>query len=234
MKKSFLTILIQVVAVNFFYGQRAIVPSESTELCPLVNNTFTVTIPRIATQTNITVTAVGTSTVVAGATGVTSEGESTTFSFIGRFSDDNVTQSFRIDFTRSSTNGAAVENFNFRRIKSLKLSSIPSLINTNLPEIVAAPCEITTHNLSFNNIRFGNNQDATVPAFGNPITQYEYLLPIGWQLGSTTSTGSWIVANNSVVITSDLGTGGKHPTNPILAIPFSSVIFAKRVRNEKY
>jgi hypothetical protein len=40
------------------------------------------------------------------------------------------------------------------------------------------------------------------------ITNYEYQLPAGWSIGSTTSTGSnWIAGGNNVTVTSDLGTG---------------------------
>lgn len=205
---SMLISLSLLAITNSFSQQPPVIsPSENTEFCPLVNTTFTVTLPRIRQDTEIQLSTVGTPIIISGVANVTHTSEITTFTFVGRFSDDNNLQSFRVGWKRNSNNQDAVREFGFKRIKSLRLFSLPSAINTNLPEIVAAPCEITTHNLSFNNIRFGNNQDATVPAFGNPITQYEYLLPIGWKLGSTTSTGSWIVANNSVVITSDLGTG---------------------------
>lgn len=40
------------------------------------------------------------------------------------------------------------------------------------------------------------------------VTDYEYLLPAGWKLGTTTSDGStWIGGGNSVTVTSDLSTG---------------------------
>lgn len=205
MKKIILLLSIALATITNLIGQ-SINPIESTEFCPLVNTTFTVTLPLIKSGSGVTLTAIGTSTIVTGVTGLTSSGANTTFTFVGRFSDDNNTQSFKVEYVKSN-NTPDSKVFDFKRVKSLKFFSSPSAINTNLSEIVSAPCEITTHNLSFNNIRFGNGFDATVAAFGNPITQYEYLLPAGWQLGTTTSTGNWIVANNSVVITSNLGTG---------------------------
>lgn len=157
-----------------------------------------------------------TPTIVTGVTGLTSSGSTTTFTFVGRFSDDNNTQSFLADYTKSDN---TPDNYliEFKKIKSLKFYSIPSAINTNIPSISSQICQVTTHNLNFANIRFGNGFDGTVAAYGTAITSYEYLLPAGWILGTTTSTGAWITANNSVTVTSDL-TGGNGSNIQIRAL----------------
>lgn len=206
MKKIILLLSIALATITNSIGQ-SISPNESTEFCPLVNQTFTVTIPLIKSGTGIILTTIGTPTIVTGVTGITSSGGNTTFTFVGRFSDDNNTQSFRVDYTRNSTNNGDLAIFNFKKIKSLKFYSLPSAINTNIPSISSQICQVTTHSLNFTNIRFGNGFDGTVAAYGTAITSYEYLLPVGWILGTTTSTGAWITANNNVTITSNL-TGG--------------------------
>jgi hypothetical protein len=205
MKKLFLLLLTAITTSLTLLGQ-TIAPVESTEFCPLVNRTFTVTLPLIKAGSTVTLSAIGTPTIVTGVTGLTSNASSTTFTFVGRFSDDNNTQSFRVDYTKSN-NTADFKIFDFKKIKSLKFYSSPSAINTNISSISSQICQITTHNINFTNTRFGNGFDGTVPAYGNSITQYEYLLPVGWKLGTTTSSGAWILANNSVTITSDLTSG---------------------------
>ena len=205
MKHSIFLILIFLIH-NTVFSQKSITPNENNEFCPLVNTTFTVTIPLIKPNSTVTISAIGTPTIITGVTGLSSNATSTTFTFIGRFSDDNNTQSFRVDFTKSD-NSSDFYISEFKKIKSLKHPSIPSTINTNIPEIVSQICQITTHNLTFTNIRFGNGFDGSVAGYGNSVTQYEYLLPNGWSLNGTPSTGSWITSTNSVTITSDQ-TGG--------------------------
>lgn len=200
-----LIILLLVVISNISTNAQSISPNEGTEFCPLVNTTFTITIPLIKSGTPVTLSVIGTPTIITGVTGLTSSAN-TTFTFVGRFSDDNNTQSFRVDFTKSdNTNDFKI--FEFKKIKSLKFVSIPSTINTNISSISSQICQITTHNLNFTNIRFGNGFDGSIAAYGNSITQYEYLLPNGWSLNGTPSTGSWVTSTNSVTITSDQTSG---------------------------
>lgn len=215
MKQSIILILI-IIKSNLIFSQKSIMPNENTDFCPLVNTTFTITIPLIKPNSTVTLSAIGTPTIITGVTGLSSNATSTTFTFIGRFSDDNNTQSFRVDFTKSD-NSSDFYISEFKKIKSLKHPSIPSTINTNIPEIVSQICQITTHNLTFTNIRFGNGFDGSVVAYGNSVTQYEYLLPNGWSLNGTPSTGSWITSTNSVTITSDQ-TGGDRSSIQIRAL----------------
>lgn len=206
MKKIILLLNIALATITNSFGQSIISPIESSEFCPLVNTTFTVTIPLIKAGTGVTLTAIGTPTIVTGVTGLTSSGANTTFTFVGRFSDDNNTQSFRIDFTRSN-NTPDFKIFEFKKIKSLKFYSTPSAINPSLSSINSPRCLINTHNISFSNIQFGNGFDASVGGYGS-VTAYEFLLPSGWKLGAITSDGStWLTSNNNVTITSDLSNG---------------------------
>lgn len=215
MKKIIILLLIAITTNNFLYSQKSISPNEGTEFCPLVNTTFTVTIPLIKSGSTVTLSTIGTPNIITGVTGLTSAAN-TTFTFVGRFSDDNNTQSFRVDFTKSdNTNDVAI--FEFKKIKSLKFVSTPSTINTNISSISSQICQITTHNLNFTNIRFGNGFDGSVAAYGNSITQYEYLLPTGWSLNGTPSTGSWVTSTNSVTIISDQ-TGGNGSSIQIRAL----------------
>lgn len=98
MKK--LIILLFIVISTISIKAQSISPNEGTEFCPLVNTTFSVTIPLIKSGTPVTLSAIGTPTIITWVTGLTSAAN-TTFTFVGRFSDDNNTQSFRVDFTKS-------------------------------------------------------------------------------------------------------------------------------------
>ena len=100
MKQSIILILI-IIKSNLIFSQKSIMPNENTDFCPLVNTTFTITIPLIKPNSTVTLSAIGTPTIITGVTGLSSNATSTTFTFIGRFSDDNNTQSFRVDFTKS-------------------------------------------------------------------------------------------------------------------------------------
>jgi hypothetical protein len=205
--KNILILTLSIIFTNIaLLGQKSISPNVNTEFCPLVNQTFTVTIPLIKSGTNVTLSVIGSPTIVTGVTGLTSSVSNTTFTFVGRFSDDNNTQSFKVDYIKSNN---TADNYivEFKKIKSLKFISSPSAINTNIQSISSEICKITTHNINFTNIKFGNAFDGTVPAYGNAITQYEYLLPSNWKLNTTTSTGNWILANIAVTITSDLTSG---------------------------
>lgn len=126
MKKIILLLSIALATITNLIGQ-SINPIESTEFCPLVNTTFTVTLPLIKSGSGVTLTAIGTSTIVTGVTGLTSSGANTTFTFVGRFSDDNNTQSFKVEYVKSN-NTPDSKVFDFKRVKSLKFFSSPSAI----------------------------------------------------------------------------------------------------------
>ncbi len=198
MKKIFNIILF--VASSIVSFSQTISPLQTNEYCPLTNITFTVTLSQFVEGTTPSVTALsGQASVVQNSiSSITSLG---TFTFIGSFGDNCATQTFKINYKKSTTANQDFE-FPFNKIKSLRNNN--SLYP--LPQIISAPlCQAFTSNVSFANINYYNLNLGTY--FGSPITTYEYLLPSGWQLGNVTSTGNWLNGSNNVNITSDLTSG---------------------------
>jgi hypothetical protein len=189
-------------------AQPSVFPSENNEYCPFVTQTFTVTLPIIEQNTNIRVFSLGPAVVVQDAYAIINIGSTNTqFTFRGFFQDVNSTPIFYARYTPKGQMSEVSYDMRFKKIKSLFGLSLPSKLIPNISQFNAPRCQVSTFNLSFPNFRYGNGIDPTVPAYGNPITAYEYLLPLNWKLGSTTSTGQWIQAGSSVTITSDLSTG---------------------------
>lgn len=182
---------------------QSISPSESTELCPGVEITFTVTVP--GTLTSIAGAAVTVApTVTLNPYNISSSGGNTTFNFNGRFADYNNNQTFRVVYSTGS------HDFTFTKIKSLITPTFASQISITPTFITANRCQSQNFNITFTNVQY-SNQDITPPTGFGTITTYEYLLPTGWILNGTTSNGSsWIPGNNNVTVTSDLthGIGG--------------------------
>lgn len=71
MKKLFQLLLTAIAISTALFGQ-TVVPNESTEFCPLVNQTFTVTLPLIKAGSTVTLSAIGTPTIVTDVSGLTS------------------------------------------------------------------------------------------------------------------------------------------------------------------
>lgn len=68
-------------------------------------------------------------------------------------------------------------------------------------------CQISSFSITFNKIKWHTAFEYPIYCFGS-ISDYEYLLPAGWKLGSATSNGTdWLQGTNTVTITSDLSTG---------------------------
>lgn len=179
---------------------QSIGPSFNNEYCPETEITFTVTVP--GTYQNII--GNGGSYVTVVPYNFISSGGNTTFNFKGKFADVNKAQSF--DITYSS--GGTSQHFNqpYKKIKSLFYGTCAP-IQPNRSSVTADLCLIQSFSISFNNVQWKTEFETPSLCFGS-ITTYEYLLPNGWQLGTTTSNGStWIQANNSVTVTSDATTG---------------------------
>jgi len=80
-------------------------PLETTEQCPNVNITFTVTLPGIYSTINVAPTANSVPPVVVQQpTGITNNSTITTFNFVGKFVDYNNKQTFTVNYYNSSTN----------------------------------------------------------------------------------------------------------------------------------
>jgi hypothetical protein len=218
----------------FSFAQSSISPDVNSAYCPGQTITFTVTLP-IGTNSSVTgVTGVslnqGTySSIAANVTGqptnITFPTNTTMkFNFTGQFYDDNTPQSFQVTAWDGNTNTSVAYNFTYTKIESFKYA-FPNVSKpvTNPASITAPPCSVNTYNISIpTGAQFAINPTGT--AFGT-ISQYQYLLPAGWSLGGTTSTGSnWITAGNSVYVTSDASSGNGafiyvralHPCSPAL------------------
>jgi hypothetical protein len=138
-------------------------------------------------------------------------GGTVTFSFVGRFFDANNKQTFTVNYTNSSGQ-PATHDFTFIKIKSLThfgngSSSDCSAIKPTPTSINVPLCQTGSVGISFPNISYSNVWENPVVCYGT-VSNYEYLLPAGWQLGTTTSNGTtWLPGGNSATITYNAATG---------------------------
>jgi hypothetical protein len=194
-------------------------PSETAEYCPSQNYTFTVTIP-------------GTNATIVGSSGAgviqAASNSSSTFTFVGRFNDDNNTQIFTVNYIKTA-GGSGSQPFPFKKIKSLfrfgngvtnngqtpRSTDDCSAININTNPLQVPICQTNALNISFVKTQYVNIFETPVLCYG-AISNYEYLLPAGWKLGTSPSNGSsWLVGSENVTITPDATTGGSLRIRPI-------------------
>lgn len=201
---------------------QTITPVQSTEQCPGVNITFTVTIAANSIQSIQSKALNVNPTVVQQPFNITTNGANKTFNFVGKFADYNNKQTFTVYYTNTS-GVAATWDATFIKIKSLLTANSFSQIYPTPTSIISAPCQITTHNISFSNVQYGNIFESPPIGYGT-ISTFEYLLPTGWILNGVTSNGSnWIPGSNNVTVTSNLANGGSiqiravNPCDPALA-----------------
>lgn len=187
------------------YAQ-TVTPLRSTEQCPGVNITITVTIAAKSIQDVQPKALNANPIVVQQPFNLSSSGGSITFSFIGQFTDNNNNQTFAVFYTNSS-NENKVFDITYIKIKSLLTANSFSEILPTPINITSPRCQINTHTISFANVKYGNPWENPHVGYGS-ITTYEYLLPVGWSLGGITSNGgNWIAGGNSVTVTSDANHG---------------------------
>lgn len=146
--------------------------------------------------------------IVSGVSNTTHTQTQTTFTFVGRFNDANITQVFRVDYTPNG-GSATYYYFTFKKVKSLLQNNMPSqscpAIQPGQNRVFPTRCQIVNIPISFSNVKWSNFTENN--CFGS-ITTYEYQLPSGWSIGSNVSNGSnWIADDNSVTVTSNLSTG---------------------------
>jgi hypothetical protein len=141
MKHIFCFTSILVLAFSTTYSQ-TISPIEANEFCPNVNTTFTVS--GLPGTINSVVSFAGGCQVVQGASSNTAP-----FNFVGRFSDANLKQTYRVNYT--SNNTSLFKDFNFFKIKSLRYGS-NSAISPNQINIIAPRCQVSNFSISFNNV----------------------------------------------------------------------------------
>jgi hypothetical protein len=182
-------------------------PSNDNEYCPLTDLIFTVTF--LGTNPSISSYSGG-PVVAAGAYDISTSSGTTSFKFKANFRDVNIKQEFQVSY-KDASNADATFLIPFKKIKSLFYPNIDqscARIQPNFPVIQAPHCQLSTINLSFANLKYVTEFENPKSCFGN-ITTYEYLLPAGWKLNTTTSNGStWLSGDNSESITSDATTGG--------------------------
>lgn len=193
-------LVIFLCATSKFASAQSISPSTDDEYCPNVNTPFKVTIIGFNPHAEAGLRT----SVITPASNITIKDTVTTFTFVGKFADANATQSFRIVYT--NTKGKPADYYvTFNKIKSLLFNTNCALI-LGVGGITAPRCQVSNFNIAFNNVHWGNA--STTDCFGTDITNYEYLLPIGWSIGSTVSNGSnWIAGSSNVTVTSDLSHG---------------------------
>ena len=199
--KHLLSIVLFCTIFNIVYSQQ-ISPVQTGEFCPNIDYTFTVSSLPKPFQ----------SIIGNGGCFVTQQPTSpvgSTFTFKGKFGDANQKQGIRIYFTDGT-----FFDFEFKKIKSLFYSATSSssqqcnIIKPNQTQPVVFPrCSISSATISFPNIQWFTNFENPEVCFGT-VLDYEYLLPSGWKLGTSTSNGStWISGTNNATVTSDLSTG---------------------------
>ncbi len=172
---------------------------------PDSGNSFTVTIP--GTQAITVAWALNVAPILTqGTYNSSTVAGNTTFNFKGKFSDYNNKQTFRV-YYNNALGTQVFYDFTFKKVKSLLTSSAYSVIFPNPPSINPERCKILSSNISFTNIPYSNPWEMPAISYGT-VTTYEYLLPTGWSMNSTTSTGSnWITGTNNVTVTTDLSNG---------------------------
>lgn len=192
--KQFLLLFIANLAFVLVTAQ-TISPSNNNEYCPEIEYTFTATLPKpyqsmIGEYAIVTQAPVGT-----GMTAIT---------FKGKFIDINQKQTFIITFSDNTQH-----RFEFKKIKSLWATTTCAQVPNQAAKLVPR-CEIVNIPISVPNVQWGTLYEGTS---GNPlcfgsISDFEYQIPNGWSIGTTTSTGTeWIPGGNSVTVTSDASNG---------------------------
>ncbi len=197
MYNKIIALIVGCIATLSTFAQ-TISPIVTTEFCPGVDVTFTVTVPgnnpTLGSWTNSPI-------IVHPISIVSTSTTSTVFTFTGRFEDANQQQVYQIGYVDG--NGQEYYYPTFTHIKSLFFSTSPTTIPSQ-PDIAFPLCQEKTITVSFSAVKWGIYPDNT--SFGS-ITKYEYLVPSGWKVGSTPSNGSdWIPGNTSTTVTSDLST----------------------------
>jgi hypothetical protein len=190
-----LYILLFTLVTTTTINSQTISPVESNEYCPGVEYTFTVYLP--GSYTGITASGGATVTLPPPQYVIS------TFTFKGTFSDVNHNQSFTISY-KTANGGTPSKEFKFDKVKSLFYGSFDSSNSFN--PIIAPLCQTTPIPFTFSSEKW-KNQDNQSVGFGS-IDTYEYLIPAGWYLNSTLSTGSnWIQASNNITLTPNTNSG---------------------------
>lgn len=133
-------------------------------------------------------------------------GTTTQFKFDGGFQDDNTPQSFQVWYVVDGI--SYYVSFTFKKIESFLHPYVAvSRPVPSVSSITAPRCQVNNFNISFPNVQMASNIPGTPDVYGT-VTEYQYLLPSGWSIGASSSTGSnWITSTNNATITSGLANG---------------------------
>ncbi len=137
--------------------------------------------------------------------GAISTGSSSTFRFKATFGDISQNSKIRIEYKITGQTSSTSEIITFSKIKSLYDRPIPNLsgiiINTPLCNTTAFPFNFPPNNFAYSSA-------AT-------INSYEYIVPVGWKVGSVVSTGAVITTSNTTTLTPHPLSGGTIQVTPV-------------------
>ncbi len=203
MKQIFLALTF--LSLSIFIKAQTISLGTDNEYCPNTIYEFTVTLPSAYTSMTATEFSITQQPYSFNST-------NTSFKFKGKFNDVNIKQTITIKYN----SGYSTFLVEYKRVKSLFYSNVtscgqiqPKFTSNNVPatNFTAPMCQVSSFNITFNKIKWHTNFENPAYCFGS-ISDYEFLLPVGWKIGTNTSNGTaWIQGNNTVTITSDLSTG---------------------------
>jgi hypothetical protein len=133
-----------------------VLPSRSGDYCPGVNITFTVTLPGAQSVQSVTAEAVNVNPlVVQQPYNISVNSTGITFNFVGRFTDNNNKQTFRVRYT-SQSRQSLTWDATYTKIRSLLQANPFSQIQPSPASITAQRCQIRTFNIAFPNVSYGN------------------------------------------------------------------------------
>ncbi|MBI2285172.1 MAG: T9SS type A sorting domain-containing protein [Bacteroidetes bacterium] len=215
MKPIFTILLATILFLNKSNGQ-SITPSNFDAYCPLSTLSFNIALPNNCSNISISDPDFNV-IVISNPSNIYTSSSVTTFDCSIMLADKNVSQRLRVSYHNNALNQDLVYDFYFPYVKSLLYPSSLNQIAPNYSSLNAPLCETPSFNISFTNIQYTNINTGT--KYGT-ITNYEYSLPQGWVLGSTTSSGpsNWILAGNNVTITADKTNGTTSSSIKIRAI----------------
>jgi hypothetical protein len=202
--------------VSYFLNAQSISPAASSEVCPGTDIVFTVSVPAIDNGSTPGVSSgIGAPAIMQAPNNINTSGGTTTFNFTGRFVDANVDQAFKVNYRVNNVNNEQI--FTFTRVKSLFHGTATPIQPS--PLLISIPrCQTGNTNISFSNVAWKNISASPSLTFGS-ITTYEYLLPAGWSIGSTVSTGSnWIAGGNATTVVADATASGDGGSVQIRAV----------------
>jgi hypothetical protein len=212
--KKFITTLMILPVILLAKGQPD--PASSTVFCPGTTYTFHYTMTGSisdfsgAQAAGIAVSGVAGSQAVQGisAVSLSSGGTTTVWTFTGRFTDWATPHGIRLSWVDIHGANQSI-TYQYNDIASYHNASATVARPQPSPSSVSAPlAQINTFNISVPTLQYVDDFVSPVLKYGS-VTNFEYLLPQNWKLGTTASDGvTWIGGTGTVSVTTDACTGG--------------------------